>query len=898
MLLRLLLGLFGLAVLLLLAVIVAVVLLVDPDDYREEIAATFERQTGRSMLIEGPLGLRKFPCCAITLGRTELGNPPGFEGPHFARLEAAELELRIWPLLVSREVRVGRIVLDGLDLDLVQLADGRSNWDFAAAGNVAAPSPDAGEDASGGALSLAEIAGIDVRRSRIAYRDLGTGADLLLENVNLQTGAISPDRPFDLRAELDFSDRAEGTTGELRLRASALADLDAGTATLNGLTATLSAAGPALAARSTKLDLSADRLQLAGINDGLKLQMSSAVADLALEGLTDVAERMTARLRIPELSADAGDTIRATIPGMTGAAELRGLPDLADRLQLQFEAGEISARLQDDGSQFDVGRLAADVAGSGLRLGATEQLSGNLDASSLRLTAARETRLNAANLNGEFTVSGRQLPGRESRLTARLANLEFNADTGAGRLGELTASVRGAGLDAELSGQGRFGDERADAAGSLRLAEFSAREVLPALGIELPPTADATALTRVGGSARWALRGAGLALREIDFRLDDSRLRGTLDVDGATPPKTSFDLTLDQIDLDRYLAPQPERPTRGRAAEPAPPEPLPLETIRELRLDGRLRAGTLTLSGARMGDLDARILADDGVLRLEPLRATVYGGTYEGSVVLDARGEKARLTLDQRLAGVQASPLLTDLAGFSQLSGLLALNLSGTASGSTNQDLIRSLAGSVAFDVTEGYFDGVDLWYEVRRARSLFRREAPEARTGPNRTPINRMSVSGEIAAGVLRSDQLALQMPFMQLSGAGGLDLLSRSLDYSLQARVSGSPRAEDGSEITDLRNVTIPLTIRGDLDSPRVGVDMTGLVRGAAEDALRQQLDRQIDRLGDRLGIGRQPEPQQAAPESETGDEPPAEERSEPSREERPRDQLRRSLRDLIQP
>jgi AsmA protein len=205
---------------------------------------------------------------------------------------------------------------------------------------------------------------------------------------------------------------------------------------------------------------------------------------------------------------------------------------------------------------------------------------------------------------------------------------------------------------------------------------------------------------------------------------------------------------------------------------------------------------------------------------------------------------------------------------------------------------LKNLTGSLALDVADGYLEGMDLWYEITRARSLIRRETPAARSGPNRTPINRLQIDGQMADGVLSSDQLVLQMPFVQITGRGGLDLLARGLDYNLQARISGEPEAPDGQKLGDLGNVTIPLTITGGLDSPRVGVDMAGLVRGAATEALR-------DRLLDRLGGGReqQPDAGQAAPD--LGMEEGTEEGEAPAAEsEKPRDILRRSLRDLINP
>lgn len=851
---KLLTGAIGLVIAIAVAVVLAVVFLVNPDDYRGAIADTVERQTGRGLVIEGPLGLKKFPCCAITLGRTELGNPPGFAAGRFATLDAAELELRVWPLLTRREVVIGRVLIDGLDAGLVRRADGSSNWEFSAAGDsapVAAPegSP---EDGNGGGvdLALSSIAGINIRRARISLVDAAAGVDYLVEDLDLQTGPISADEPFDLRGTLTFTDRGEGTRAAMDLRARAVADVAIPAATLSDLKASLDLSGPALPASQTQLALVISELGLDAGGETTRMTLGEFTADLTLEELPDLARRVTASLGAPGLEIVIGEATTATLPELSGNVEITGMESMP-----------------------------------------LESLSGRIEATGITLRQRQVIQLGAATLAGQLAASGRQLPGGRADISATLRQLDLDPEAMAGSFTNLDVSVSGPALGAVLTGSGRFGDSRADASGTVQLQAVSPRELLVAFGEGAPETADPAVLGQLSGSARWFLRGTGLGLRDIDFSLDDTRLRGVLEQDGSTPPMTRFELQLDTIDLDRYLAPEPTQPAGQRDGGEVPPTELPLEAIRELRLAGRAQIGDLTLSGARMTNVEVTINADRGVLRLDPTRATLYGGTYEGKVTIDATGAEAKVTLDQKLAGVQANPLLTDLVDLSQLSGLLGATLNGTATGRTDQDLLKNLTGSLALDVTDGYLEGMDLWYEITRARALLRREVPAERSGPNRTPISRLQINGQMADGVLSSDQLVLQMPFVQLTGRGGLDLIARALDYNLQARISDATEAPAGETLGDLRNVTIPLTIKGGLDNPRVGVDMGGLVRGAATEALR---DRLLDRLGGRREEG--PAAEQAVPaEGQEEDKAPE---SAPAEPEKPRDILRRSLRDLLDP
>ncbi len=79
-----------------------VALLVDPNDYRDEIAQTVQDATGRELTIEGDLSLSVFPWVAIEIGRTLLGIADGFGDVPFASFERASLWVKVFPLFFRR----------------------------------------------------------------------------------------------------------------------------------------------------------------------------------------------------------------------------------------------------------------------------------------------------------------------------------------------------------------------------------------------------------------------------------------------------------------------------------------------------------------------------------------------------------------------------------------------------------------------------------------------------------------------------------------------------------------------------------------------------------------------------------------------------------------------------
>jgi len=156
-------------------------LFVNPNDYKGRIEQDVKASTGRDLVLTGPIKLAVFPWIALRLGPASLGNPPGFGSQPFASVQYASLRVRLWPLL-RKQLSIGRIEVDGLDLHLMRDARGQGNWQSqsTASSNAAATS------ASGGLRG--SIAGVVVRGSRVSYQGM------VLDDVSADVGRLSADR--------------------------------------------------------------------------------------------------------------------------------------------------------------------------------------------------------------------------------------------------------------------------------------------------------------------------------------------------------------------------------------------------------------------------------------------------------------------------------------------------------------------------------------------------------------------------------------------------------------------------------------------------------------------------------------------------------------------------------
>ena len=102
-------------------------LLFDPNDYEPELEAAFEQRTGRALDLEGELKLELFPWLGIETGRAVVANARGFGDEPFIVVERVLARIKVLPLLQDR-IEIGKVEVDGLELELTIADDGRNNW--------------------------------------------------------------------------------------------------------------------------------------------------------------------------------------------------------------------------------------------------------------------------------------------------------------------------------------------------------------------------------------------------------------------------------------------------------------------------------------------------------------------------------------------------------------------------------------------------------------------------------------------------------------------------------------------------------------------------------------------------------------------------------------------------
>ncbi len=260
-------------------------------------------------------------------------------------------------------------------------------------------------------------------------------------------------------------------------------------------------------------------------------------------------------------------------------------------------------------------------------------------------------------------LKGEGLPG--GALKSRLGfDSVVHLDSGELDMPKLVVDLLGLTLEGTVQGKQLFNAPTVNA--DLKIKEFVPRQLIEALGQPLPVVSDASVLGKADASLKLAATADSARVSDLRLRLDDSSIDGNLSVANFARPAIRFDLHLDKIDVDRYLPPQtgePAVPVTPTTAAAAGAQMFPVDTLRALDVDGSLKIDQLKAYQLNSTDIVMKLVAKGGQIRVHPAQANMYQGSYNGDLNLDVRGKQPKISMNEKLAGVQVGPLLKDMSG-------------------------------------------------------------------------------------------------------------------------------------------------------------------------------------------------------------------------------------------
>jgi len=455
----------------------------------------------------------------------------------------------------------------------------------------------------------------------------------------------------------------------------------------------------------------------------------------------------------------------------------------------------------------------------------------------------------------QILIEGLNISGTLRGITAESTAFNFDSravqiNTAEQRvtLGEMDISVLGMSVFANVEPFSYAGDIRPQA--ELRVAEFSLKELMRALELEVPETADPNALTRLSFSAQAIVGEDEISLQALTLEMDDSTMVGSLSLPMSDSGTLRFDLNVDAINLDGYMAPTEE----GIVAETmdSGDVEIPVDMIRALNASGSFKIDRALLSGMEFTNVQLGLNSANGRLRLYPLSAELYDGTYSGDVQIDAANDIPSISVNEKIAGVNLASLAKSMFDQDNITGLINGSFVLSGRGRNLAEIRQDLDGNMSFELVDGAWEGTDVWHELRSARAMFRQEpAPEPRL-PARTEFTTVRASGTVTDGIFENNDFLAELPFMQITGSGSVDLPAAQINYSVQVRVIERPEfvsSVSAEELADFTMASIPLKITGPLSAPNIQPDIEALLRQQVDQAIEDKKEEIKNRLFERF-------------------------------------------------
>ncbi|MFH1869525.1 MAG: AsmA family protein [Pseudomonadota bacterium] len=432
-----------------------------------EISRVVLEQTQRRLDIAGQLKLSVWPDVGIRLGRLSLSEPGGKE--EFLALESARVAVAVMPLL-SQQLQVRRIEVDGLRATLVKRKDGTLNIDDLTGSQ--ADKPKVGAGATPSAPVQIDIAGIKLANAQFTWRDEKGGSATTLSRLDLDTGRVQADSGRQTLSVDALALTARGKSGsdafELKLDAPkvAVSPDKAGGDTLN-LSATLAGSGRSVVAKlvlsgvegnakalkiaTLALDLDAKSGETA-VKAHLESPVTANVAAqiVALEKLVGSIALANSQMPMKQLKLPLSGSLRADLAKQSAALDLGTRFDestIALKLKVtKFAPPAIVFDLDIDQLNVDKylpPKAAEDKSALGAKLDFSA-LKGHELKGSIRIGALQVSKLKLAKLNAKLNLVG-------GRLDVAPLTMNLYQGTASGSL-SLNAAGNQVGLKQQLTG--------------------------------------------------------------------------------------------------------------------------------------------------------------------------------------------------------------------------------------------------------------------------------------------------------------------------------------------------------------------------------------------------------------------------------------------------------------
>lgn len=276
------------------------------------------------------------------------------------------------------------------------------------------------------------------------------------------------------------------------------------------------------------------------------------------------------------------------------------------------------------------------------------------------------------------------------------------------------------------------------------------------------------------------------------------------------------------LDGEEVTAEQQQAAAEKKASPRLIPDvPLNVERLRATDLDVMLKAKEINAPNLPFKGAEVRFYLKDSQLTLDPFNVVLADGTVDGTIKVDARNDVPPMTVDLNLRKLSLGKFFENTRFAETTRGFFGGKVSLKGTGASLADVLGTSNGEMAIITSGG-----NISLLLIEASDIDIGEAIPLFLGKDKSTGIRCGVADfDVKNGLLNSKSVVLDTEDSTLVGKVDINLKEEQIN----ARLDAKPK--DNSVLS----ARIPITINGQLKSPRIGLDAERTsARGAAAIAL----------------------------------------------------------------
>jgi AsmA protein len=374
--------------------------------------------------------------------------------------------------------------------------------------------------------------------------------------------------------------------------------------------------------------------------------------------------------------------------------------------------------------------------------------------------------------------------------------------------------------------------------GEITTGVFNLKDFLESLG-QRSETKNSNALTTASLQSHVNIFNDTIELKQLQLKIDDTNVSGNTSLQ-FKKHSLLFDLTTNQINLDNYLT----NDGNNRHDEESEAQNITQQKKSNWIINGTIRIANLTWNKLHFTDMTTLLSYGNNIIRLAPFHANLYQGSMQGMITIDKRDQQKTYTyIKQIINQINLKNLLQDFSNSEKLSGEANISADLTSVTDKKINFLQGLNGNMHIQIKQGALQGIDFIYQLSRAHASINRLSKSKITNTEQTQFDEFTSTGTINNGMVNSNDLSLTSPYLNVSGKGTTNLLTKEIHYYL--KILARPKlSEENSQINkDFTQYEIPIKIAGSLVKPSVNLDFTETAKIIYKNQLQKTVQQHLN-------------------------------------------------------